>query len=164
MSCSTFSTCSATVTYSFWFKLMESQTDQSVKVLRNYGHRRRAGFSFISNANGGFYSKIAISKYKRWEIVDFGHQVNKTRWNHFTFTVDDSRMFCVFINGEKDQCDKSAASVNLDMQYNNQLRIGGNWGNNQITGMYLDEFGIWLTVLPDSEIFNLYIQSKDYDT
>ena len=73
-------------------------------------------------------------------------------------------MLCVFINGEKDQCDTSAASVNLDMQYNNALRIGGGWGDSGTTGMYFDEFGIWLTVLPDSEIFNLYIQSKDYDT
>ena len=141
---------------------MKAQIGVSSSILRTYNERRRPGLHFISNANSGFYTKIAISKYKRWEISDLGLHVNKTRWNHFAITVDDSKMLCVFINGEKDQCDISAASVNLDMQYNNQLRIGGSWGTSTIPGMHIDDFGIWLTVLPDGEIFSLYIQSKDY--
>ena len=160
---STFSTCTGTVTYSFWLKLMKTQIATSSTILKTYRETKRPGLHFISDANSGFSTKVAISKYKRWEISNHGLHVNKARWNHFTVTVDDNKMLCVFINGKKDQCVTSAVSVNLGMGLNNQFRFGGGWGISTIPGMYLDDFAVWLTVLPDSEIFNLYIQSKDYD-
>ena len=158
---STFSACTTTLTYSFWLKLMKSEIGIQSNIFRSWSANSRPGIRFESLSTAGFYSTIIVSKYKMWEHSTLGQQVNKTKWNHFTFTVDDNKMSCVFINGRRDQCDTSPSSVNFGMHYNTRFRIGGDFYSNKKPGMYLDDFAIWLTVLTDEEVYSLYVQSRD---
>ena len=129
--------------------------------MKTYASSSRPGVYFVGLAGGGFKATFAVSKYKKWELLKFGLKVDKTKWNHFTFIVDDNSKLCVFINGVKEQCETSPISKDLVMTYNNQARIGGNWGISKQPGMYLDDFAIWLAVLTDAEVWSLYSQSKN---
>ena len=140
---------------------MTSEIGRKSNVFRPRYAGSRPGIRIDSLSGDGFYTTITVSKYKMWVHSTLGQHVNKTKWNHFTFTVDDNKMSCVFINGRKDQCDTSPTSVNFDMNYNNRFRIGGAYDSSNKASMYFDDFAIWLTVLTDDEISRLYMQSRD---
>ena len=109
-----------------------------------------------------FYKfSASISATKRWNMAQFGKNVKQTKWNQFTFTIDDSSFACVYINGVKEECQTSYTPASYTLTGSNAIRIGGDWYARAEPSLYLDDFAVWNVVLTDEEIMQLYKESKD---
>ena len=121
----------------------------------------RTGISFIYSKSINYHFKCSISGSKQWDIRNFGTTVNQLKWNQFTFTIDDSKMACAYINGVKEMCQTSPMSVSYTISSNVETRVGGRWQPGSEPMMYVDDFGIWKIALTDDDVMNLYYSSKD---
>ena len=147
------------LTYSFWIKYQKKQIGRRANIIRRYSPSSRAGISLLSTS-AGYDFTCSLSGNKRWEILDFGNTVNQTRWNQFTFTVDDSLRVCAYINGVREKChDKSVYDV-FSTGYNTAVRIGGDWYAGAEPAIYFDDFAIWRVILTEEEVLELYKTSN----
>ena len=103
---------------------------------------------------------ISIGGSKLWRILQFGRDIDRTKWNQFTFTVDDDVGACLYINGAKVECNTSPISVSYDITSNDEMRIGASFSGGSQIGAYVDDFAIWKAVLTDDEIQTLYNKSQ----
>ncbi|XP_065066479.1 uncharacterized protein LOC135692299 [Rhopilema esculentum] len=157
-----FGTCELTVTYSVWIKYTEFEASRSAPayVFHSYAFNQRRGVHFSSKSDGKFTFAVSISLSKRWIIEDFGGAVVKTNWNQFTFTVDDNAGSCAFVNGVKDACQSTHASVSLsDLQ--SSFKIGDSPSADIEPGIYVDDLAVWQVILTEDEVKNLYEQTKE---
>ena len=139
-------------------KFQKGQVGKGTNIIRTK-HGNRPGLKFISNKDG-YHIIGAISTKKRWEILSFGKWVDQTKWNQFTFAIDDNSIACAYINGAKEKCETVPTVVNL-FQGSNPVRIGGFWSAKSEPSMYYDDFAIWQVAFTADEAMNLYNSSKD---
>ena len=141
-----------------WAKIQKAQGDNPVYILKNTdGHQ---GMVFASLKDTGFYFRIALNTTKLWYNYYFGGDVDRTRWNQFTFTVDDSVGVCAFVNGKKRLCRTTSSSASLKANENVELKIGGAFYHYSPSSFFFDDFAVWQAVLTDDEVLAIYRQSK----
>ena len=103
----------------------------------------------------GYHVSFLLGDRKRWDIVDFGRNINQVLWNHFAFTVDNNARACAYINGVKEKCNSKSVYDFYYVAQNTAVRFGGD-GSADKPAMYFDDFAIWKTILTDGEILELY--------
>ena len=118
------------------------------------------GLTFTANRDS-YDFRGAISEFKAWHILDFGRGIVRTKWNQFTFTIDDNAFACAYINGVKEKCQTVPNTVTNDIRTNKAIRIGGAWYANSAPMMYVDDFGVWQVALTPEEVRRLKEMSKD---
>ena len=156
--CSNFGVCGSKVTYSMWAKIQKAMVGNVACILKNTdGHQ---GMLFFFDQYFGFYFNIALNTTKRWYTSYFGGDVDRTKWNQFTFTVDDSVGVCAFVNGRKRLCRTTSQSTSLTANENVELKIGGAFYHDPPSSFFFDDFAVWQAVLTDDEVMAIYRQSK----
>ena len=141
-----------------WIKYTKFQAIRSANIILSYAYGSR--IKFKSRNTGEFEFAISISPSKRWILHPFGSSVVRTRWNQFTFTVDDNIGVCAFINGVKNACQTTYQSISLALHPNKAVRIGGAWYANSEPDIYIDDLAIWKLLLTEDEIKSLYDHAK----
>ena len=104
---SNFIDCSTRLTYSIWVKVQRQQLTKEGYILSN---NQSHGIQFKTLNPKGFAIIFSLAASKAWE-AQFGDEIEKTKWNHFTFTLDNEKFLCVFTNG-KDWFAKHPSSLN----------------------------------------------------
>ena len=146
--------------YSIWLRSGKAQVGQHTNIFQRY-EASQTGLSFEYSHGNGYRFRGSISATKQWDIIDFGKTVNQSKWNQFTFTIDDSKMACAYINGVKEMCQTTPTSVSYTISSNNAVRVGGHWYPNSEPMIYFDDIGIWKVALTPDDVMNLYYSSKD---
>ena len=148
------------MTYSIWLRFGKSQVGQFTNIIIKYPSSQ-TGIYFVYSKGNGYHFSCSISASKSWSITDFGTTVNQSKWNQFTFTIDDSKMACAYINGVKEMCQTAPTSVSHTVSSNLVTRVGGDWYAGSEPMMYFDDFGIWKVALTAEDVMNLYYSSKN---
>ena len=124
-------------------------------------HASYRGFRFIGLPNkNGYHFQISMSNSKRWIVNNFGKNVIRQHWNHFTMTVNDDTGVCAYVNGVKENCQNAPTSVSLSGNSNVAMRLGGTWAANSVPEMFVDDFALWKATLTEEEVRSLYESSK----
>ena len=145
------------MTYSIWVKVLKKQVAKEGFIMHNY---QSNGIQFKTLAGKGFATEFVMTSSRVWS-AKFGDEIEKTNWNHFTFTIDDDqKSLCVFINGERSTCTSSFTTRPIPSFSNVAFRLASSWPNGNETAVYIDDFAVWQTVLDDSEIKYLYNENK----
>lgn len=155
---STFENCKKTASYSIWLKYQKKQVGKRANLIRTASYEYPS-LSFMSTADG-YSFQCSLSLTKRWKVMNFGKSVEQTKWNQFTFTVDDNSGACAFINGVKQMCQLVPESVSLTYSPNKAVRIGGDWYTSSEPAFYFDDFAIWQIALNDEQVLDLFLKSK----
>ena len=148
------------MTYSIWLRFGKSQVGQNTNIIRKT-RSDHTGIYFVYSKGNGYRFSCSISSTKSWSITDFGKSVDQAKWNQFTFTIDDSKMGCAYINGVKEICQAVPDSVSKTISSNTAVRVGGAWSPKSEPMMYVDDLGIWKVALTENEVMNLYYSSKN---
>lgn len=148
-----FVNCKPTLTYSLWIKMRTPQLMRGTAVFSTT--LGRLGFTF-TNSGTTFIFRIAVTSSREWRLSFVDASVLRRNWNQFTFTLDDSKRVCAFINGRRKHCQATASAVSYSTHPGN-FYIGGTINEADV---YFDDFAVWNTVLEEEEIHQLYINSK----
>ena len=124
------------------------------------GSQRELRFLGFANKHQGYHFQVSLTTSKRWIVTNFGKNVTRQHWNHFTFTVNDDVGVCAYVNGVKEKCESASKSVSLYSNSNVAMRIGGTWAANTVPEMFVDDFALWKAALTEEEVHMLYQLSK----
>ena len=125
------------------------------------GVQRALRFIGLPNKNDGYNFQVSLTTSKRWVVGNFGKNVIRQHWNHFTITVNNDVGVCAYVNGVKEKCESTSQSVSLSGNSNIAMRIGGTWpSHSAVPEMFVDDFAIWKATLTEEEVRILYESSK----
>ena len=159
---STFPINCQTVTYSLWLKFSKEEATEKRKrsIIRSQSFSYK--YIHFSKIGADFSFDITASGTKKWYIPNFGANIDQSLWNHFAFTLDDSKKACAYINGKQQACDHIPWTVSIGGRYN-EVKIGGGYESTDMATMSVDEMAIWKKTLTPEEIKLVYDESKVQD-
>lgn len=118
------------------------------------------GIAFKTLEDNMFQINISLVSTKIWSTNFDLKTSEKTRWNHFAFTLDNSKCLCVFINGVKDHCTESFTTVSRPVMANSAFRLGSSWPDGTGFALFLDDFAVWRDALDEVDVKIIYEGSK----
>lgn len=156
---SSFTSACQTVTYSVWLKFSNKEATEKhtrsiiSSELFTYKHIR------FRKIGAGLRFEIAVSAGKKWYLDRIGSHIDQSLWNHFAFTIDDSKEMCAYVNGKQQECDRLPTKVALSAMWN-EVKVGGGYKSTDMAAMSVDELAIWKKTLTPEEIKLVYERSK----
>ncbi len=129
-------------------------------IFSHTGVGERTGVAFAAEASRsrGYNFKLA-NGVKFWQM-NFAENVLAQHWTHFAITFHDDVGLCGYVNGVLDKCGGTSYSKTSSLTANGCFRLGYLSGPGVVSGVFLDDFAVWLSPLTESDVKEVYNHGK----